>query len=158
MGGRLSKPIALFIFTTKILMVYVKDIKAARYRGTKGIRSVENDLPENVYVRGRIYKIKWMKNFTREHITDTILKEGNDDKQSCMCAALMVLNGFWKIKFMYWIVWRFYYIKQYTENELTELLEMGKKSSARRILRKYRIALTELGCGMMMKKRKLLLP
>ena len=29
---------------------------------------------------------------------------------------------------MYWIVWRFfYYIKQYTENELTELLEMGKK-------------------------------
>jgi hypothetical protein len=132
-----------------------KILKQPDIEEQRELRSVENDLPENVYVRGRIYKIKWMKNFTREHITDTILKEGNDDKQSCMCAALMVLNGFWKIKFMYWIVWRFfYYIKQYTENELTELLEMGKKKVPLDAYYANIISLTELKVTSMMMKKK----
>ena len=132
-----------------------KILKQPDIEEQRELRSVENDLPENVYVRGRIYKIKWMKNFTRKHITDTILKEGNDDKQSCMCAALMVLNGFWKIKFMYWIVWRFfYYIKQYTENELTELLEMGKKKVPLDAYYANIISLTELKVTSMMMKKK----
>ena len=132
-----------------------KILKQPDIEEQRELRSVENDLPENLYVRGRIYKIKWMKKFTREHITDTILKEGNDDKQSCMCAALMVLNGFWKIKFMYWIVWRFfYYIKQYTENELTELLEMGKKKVPLDAYYANIISLTELKVTSMMMKKK----
>ena len=42
--------------------------------------------------------------------------------------ALMVLDGFWAIKLRYWMLWRwFYYIKQYGEEELTDLLNLGKK-------------------------------
>ena len=67
----------------------------------------------------------------------------------------MVLNGFWKIKFMYWIVWRFfYYIKQYTENELTELLEMGKKKVPLDAYYANIISLTELKVTSMMMKKK----
>ena len=92
------------------------------------LKSIEENLPDYASIRGHKYKIKWMLNFTRSEITKTILKEGNDDKQSCMCAALMVLNGFWAIKLRYWMLWRwFYYIKQYGEEELTDLLNLGKK-------------------------------
>lgn len=92
------------------------------------LKSVENNYPDFVEVRGKKYSVKWMLNFTRSKITEVILSKNNDDKQSCMCAALMVLNSFWSIKLWYWLTWRwFYYVKQYTERELTDLLVLGKK-------------------------------
>ena len=92
------------------------------------LKSIENNYPDFVEVRGKKYSIKWMLNFTRSKITEVILSKNNDDKQSCMCAALMVLNSFWSIKLWYWLTWRwFYYVKQYTERELTDLLVLGKK-------------------------------
>lgn len=40
----------------------------------------------------------------------------------------MVLNGYFKIKFFYWFLWRwFYYVKQYLEIELHPLIDEGKK-------------------------------
>lgn len=92
----------------------------------------EKSLTENRYdyaeIRGHKYKIRWMKGTTRSKITDVILTQGNDNKQSCQCAALMILNEFWAIKLKYWFLWRwFYYVKQYGEEELTGLLAIGKK-------------------------------
>jgi hypothetical protein len=79
-------------------------------------------------VRGKRYGVRWLRNGTRDKITRVVLRHGNDGKQSCQCAALMVLNGFWANKLLYWIVWRwFYYVKQYGEEELTGLLVLGKK-------------------------------
>ena len=78
--------------------------------------------------RGHKYKIKYLKAGTRHKITNIVNSKGNDDKQSCMCAALIVLNGFWKIKLFYHFLWRwFYYIKEYGEEELTDILATGKK-------------------------------
>jgi hypothetical protein len=118
------------------------------------LQSVELNLPDYVKVRGRKFKIKWMLNFTRSRITKVILTEGNDDKQSCMCAALMVLNSFWAIKLWYWLKWRwFYYVKQYNENELTELLNLGKKKVPLDEYYTNTILLTALkDTSMMMKK------
>ena len=55
-------------------------------------------------------------------------KSGNDDKISCQCAAAIILNGYWKIKFFYPFLWRwFFYIKQYGDHELMKVIAVGKK-------------------------------
>lgn len=38
------------------------------------------------------------------------------------------LNGYWKIKFLYPFLWRwFFYIKQYGDHELMKVIAVGKK-------------------------------
>ena len=119
------------------------------------LKSVEENTPDYAMVRGHRFKIKWMLGFTRSEITKVILKEGNDEKQSCQCAALMVLNGYWAIKLWYWLKWRwFYYIKQYGEEELTELLALGKKKVPLDAYYANIISLTELKVTSMMMKKK----
>ena len=131
-----------------------KKIQQPDIEAQKELQSVELDLPDYATVRNKKFKIRWMLNFTRSMITKTILQEGNDDKQSCMCAALMVLNGFWSIKLLYWLKWRwFYYVKQYNETELTELLDLGKKKVPLDQYYTNTILLTALkDTSMMMKK------
>lgn len=78
----------------------------------------------------RSYNIRWLKHESTRKITRVLLqmKEGDDDKISCKVAAVIVLNDFWKIKFLYWIVWRwFYYVRQYVDAQLLPLIMEGKK-------------------------------
>ena len=133
-----------------------KKIQQPDIEAQKELQSVELDLPDYATVRNKKFKIRWMLNFTRSMITKTILQEGNDDKQSCMCASLMVLNGFWSIKLLYWLKWRwFYYVKQYNETELTELLDLGKKKVPLDQYYTNTILLTALkDTSMMMKKKE----
>jgi hypothetical protein len=52
----------------------------------------------------------------------------DSDKNNCKVAACIVLNGLWPIKLRYWFLWRwFYYVKEYTDEQLAPLLEEGKK-------------------------------
>lgn len=49
-------------------------------------------------------------------------------KIAAKAAALYLLPGYWKRKFTYWFMWRwFYYIKQYDNIQLQKILEVGKK-------------------------------
>lgn len=91
------------------------------------------------------YKIRWLKNGQVEKISrllirksDTDDKDGESDdplnailadsKIACKAAAIIILDGFWKIKFRYWFLWRwFYYIRQYDHLQLHGILEEGKK-------------------------------
>lgn len=92
------------------------------------LNSVVEDEVSRVDVRGTTYKLKYMRNATIRKITDVMLKDEDDSKVSSKCAALMVLNGYFKIKFFYWFLWRwFYYVKQYLEIELHPLIDEGKK-------------------------------
>lgn len=92
------------------------------------LNSVVEDEVSRVVVRGTTYKLKYMRNATIRKITNVMLKDGDDSKVSSKCAALMVLNGYFKIKFFYWFLWRwFYYVKQYLEIELHPLIDEGKK-------------------------------
>lgn len=88
---------------------------------------VENE-KTNVKVRNTTYSLEFMRNITIRKITDVMLAEKDDSKVSSKCAALMILNGYFKIKLFYWFLWRwFYYVKQYLECELRPLIEEGKK-------------------------------
>ena len=61
-------------------------------------------------------------------MTSVALEKGKDDTLSAKTAALIVLNNYWKIKFFYPILWRwFYYFKEYTDEQLSEIISVGKK-------------------------------
>lgn len=93
-----------------------------------------NDVIENkktvVKLNGvnKSYKIGCPHKGTMRKITDIYVEDGNDDKISCQCAALLILNSFFKIKFFYWFLWRwFYYWKEYDDEILQPILAEGKK-------------------------------
>ena len=47
---------------------------------------------------------------------------------ACKAAAIYILDGYWKLKFRYWFLWRwFYYVRQYDNVQLQAILEEGKK-------------------------------
>lgn len=91
------------------------------------------------------YKIRWLKNGQTEKLSRLLIRKGDtDDKDSskdnaldsviedsklaCKAAAIYILDGYWKIKFRYWFLWRwFYYIRQYDNVQLQPILEEGKK-------------------------------
>jgi len=92
----------------------------------------------------RTYKIRWLKNGQLRKLSRLLLDEGkgsgettgseildsflSDNKLACKAAAIYILDGYWKIKFWYPLVWRwFYYIKQYDNIQLQPILDEGKK-------------------------------
>jgi hypothetical protein len=107
---------------------------------------VNNDAEEVTILRtNKKYKIRWLKNgqieklsrlllhkkdlddntTTGSDILDSILE---DSKIACKAAAIIILDGYWKIKLRYWLLWRwFYYVKQYDNIQLEPILESGKK-------------------------------
>ncbi len=103
-------------------------IKQPNIDTQKELNSIIENLPDIARIGKKIYKIKWLHNGTVRKINQIILKDGNDAKASYQTAACIILNGFIKIKLFYPILWRWlYYVKQYTETDLTEIIAIGKK-------------------------------
>lgn len=87
----------------------------------------------------RKYKIRWLKHGQLDRLTRLLIGEkGSEDdlqnaiitdgKIACKAAAIIILDGYWKLKLRYWFLWRwFYYIRQYDDIQLRPILEMGKK-------------------------------
>ena len=91
------------------------------------------------------YKIRWMKNGQIDRLSRLLIRKGDtdnedgqkdnaldsileDSKLACKAAAIIVLDGYWKLKFRYWYLWRwFYYIRQYDTVQLQDIVEEGKK-------------------------------
>ena len=90
------------------------------------------------------YKVRWLKNGQLEKLSRVLLHNEEDDgkttgndvldeiladaKLACKASAILLLDGYWKLKFNYWWMWRyFYYIKQYDNIQLQPLLDEGKK-------------------------------
>ena len=116
----------------------VKPIKEATKEDEKLQMSVRQNWADDVTVRGKNFKVRWMHPFTAEWITSLMLKEGNDSKIICQASALIVLGSFWRSKFFYWLVWRwFYYIKQYNAAELTPLIEVAQKKTQQEVSMAY---------------------
>lgn len=91
------------------------------------------------------YKIRWLKNGQVDKLSRLLIRKGEtddkdgekdnsldqileDSKLACKAAAIYILDGYWKLKFRYWYLWRwFYYIRQYDNVQLQEILDEGKK-------------------------------
>lgn len=88
---------------------------------------LENSVSE-VELRGKKIKIRWMRKGTLRKISHIMLSDDDEMKVTTKCAAAMVLNGYWKLKFRWWYLWRkWYYINQYTDDELSKIIDEGKK-------------------------------
>ena len=91
------------------------------------------------------YKLRWLKNGQIDRLSRLLIRKGDtdnedgtkdspldaimeDSKLACKAAAIYILDGYWKLKFRYWYLWRwFYYIRQYDNDQLQPILEEGKK-------------------------------
>ena len=94
----------------------------------KLLSGIVEDSTDYVTVRGREWAVQWVRNRARRKVTDILLKEKDEDKVVCKCAAALRLNGYFKITFLYWWMWRwYYYVRQYGEGELLEFISMCKK-------------------------------
>ena len=93
----------------------------------------------------KTYKLRWVKKgqlvklsrlLVHKGDTDNADKENEDvlnmiiadSKLACKASAIYILDGYWKLLFLYSFLWRwFYYVKQYDDIQLKDLLEEGKK-------------------------------
>lgn len=119
-------------------MAKKKVVREATIEDEKLQMSVRKNYSDHVVVRGKTFNVKWMHPSTTDWITELMLRDGNDNKVLSQCAALIVLNGFWKSHLLYWLVWRwFYYVKQYNSEELNPLFEMAQKKTQQQGARAY---------------------
>lgn len=123
---------------------------------------ISNDAEEVGILRtNKKYKIRWLKNGQLEKLTRLLLHKKpvdekkttgsdvmdailEDSKLACKAAAIIILDGYWKLKFCYWFLWRwFYYVKEYDNIQLMDILEVGKKKVPLSQFYKTIISLTE---------------
>lgn len=84
--------------------------------------------PEEVKIGKKKYKIGWITNGTQRKFTDIMATEKDPHKTNCKLAAVILLNGIWKIRFMYWFLWRwFYYIKDMDNVDILRIIDVAKK-------------------------------
>lgn len=111
----------------------------------KEYHSLRDDDYTVAHIEGtrKTYKIHWLKPAQIEKLARLLVRKGKEDKDDesdaltdilhdakigCKAAAIYILNGFWSLKFKYWFLWRwFYYIRQYDNSQIMEILETGKK-------------------------------
>lgn len=117
----------------------------------KALLEIILDKPETVYIREKKYTIKALKKGTRLFVSDIIAdskesgceendKEGAntdhkaEDKILAKCAAAYILNSYWTLSFFFGIAWKvywrwLYYIRQYTDADYYDLLQVCKKKA-----------------------------
>ena len=91
------------------------------------LSAIDNE-SDKVLIRGKSFRFKLLTGFAQHKITQIMLSQSDDTKDSCKCVAAAWLNGFFSLRLLYWIVWRwFYYIRQYNEDELGNAISLIKK-------------------------------
>lgn len=99
-----------------------------KYR--KELNSIWHDEADAIKVRGKNYYIRWIKPEVNWRINKIIDNESSKNRSQAIhkVFALGVLNGYFKIKLFYPILWRwFYYVKGYTWDELADVITLIKK-------------------------------
>lgn len=92
------------------------------------LNEVLENKPEKLKAFGRKWNIGYLRNGTKRKVTDILLNEKEEDKVNAKCAAALLLNGYFKLFFFYWLLWRWiYYIRQAGDKELLPILEYCKK-------------------------------
>ncbi len=92
---------------------------------------VDND-KEYVTIRGRRLGFRDLNGHGRHKISRIMLRKGgNEFSISCKVLAAARLNGYFVIKLVWWLLWRwYYYVRKYTDAELLEAISLIKKKVA----------------------------
>lgn len=88
---------------------------------------IDNE-PTEVALGDRQITLRMLNGHAQHKITQILLAKGREDMVSCKCVAAARLNGYFKIKFLWWLLWRWYfYIRQYSEADLAQAVAEIKK-------------------------------
>ena len=68
-----------------------------------------NETPTEYTCRGKKRMLGWLHKGTTRKFTHIELKEKNEWKKRIKQCAVVQLNNVWKIRFFYWLLWRYYY-------------------------------------------------
>ena len=95
----------------------------------KRLGEVLDNAPTEVSVGDGTVNVKWLKNGTLAKLRKITLGNHKDELMvSAKCAAAILLDGYWKIKFFWWLKWRWlYYVKQWGDAECRPIIDEGKK-------------------------------
>lgn len=102
----------------------------------KVLNGIVNNSKTEVEVRGKKWKVGAVYNDTLDWITNILQNEENPAKVNAKCFAALYLNSFFSLRFFFWIVWRwFYYVRQYTDEEMAPVIaEVKKKVTAKQTM------------------------
>lgn len=90
------------------------------------LNSILEDEMDVVEVRGKKFRIGWIKKGVVRKLTNTILTCKQEDELSAKCASYVILNSYWKILLFHWIYWRYLW-RKYSDEELLEIFMVAKK-------------------------------
>lgn len=99
----------------------------------QALDAIISDTGTDVEIPGTKKKvhISWMRNGTMRKLSHMLATDPDNDKSwklNTKIAAVVILNSWWKVKFLYWILWRWmYYVKEYTQAQLLPIVMEGKK-------------------------------
>jgi hypothetical protein len=90
--------------------------------------SVMRDEPTEFVFMGKKRKLGWIRKGTMAKCSHIGIKEKDEWKRSVKMCVCILLNNVWKIRFMYWFVWRWlYYVKDIDIVEVLNVLDKSKK-------------------------------
>lgn len=105
-----------------------KNIEIPNIEEEKKLNAIAENSSDEITLRGRKWRIKWIRNGTKRKVTDIILTEKEELKVGAKCVAALLLNSFWKIWLFYGLLWRwFYYVEEYSDAELRDVVSQCKK-------------------------------
>ena len=90
------------------------------------LNSILEDEMDVVEVRGKKFRIGWIRKGVVRKLTNTILTCKQEDELSAKCASYVILNSYWKILLFHWIYWRYLW-RKYSDEELLEIFMVAKK-------------------------------
>lgn len=113
----------------------ISKIKAPASPSTDSERELENIVDNDIdyiKVRGKRLGFRDLNGHGRHKISRIMLKKGGDEFAiSSKVVAAAKLNGYFKIKLLWPLLWRwYYYVRQYTDSELMEAVALIKKKVA----------------------------
>ena len=73
-------------------------------------------------------KIGWLHKGTMRKCSHIAIKEKDEWKRNVKICVAILLNNVWKIRFVYWLLWRWlYYVKDIDVVEVLNVLDKSKK-------------------------------
>lgn len=73
------------------------------------LNDILSETPTEYTFRGKKRMLGWLHKGTTRKFTHIELKEKNEWKKRIKQCAVVQLNNVWKIRFFYWLLWRYYY-------------------------------------------------
>lgn len=109
-----------------------------------------NETPTEYTFRGKKRMLGWLHKGTTRKFTHIELKEKNEWKKRIKQCAVVQLNNVWKIRFFYWLLWRYYYyIIDLDVWEVLGVLNVAKKKIQSAVFQLTTILATAMTDAMM---------